>query len=347
MDSKSVVPKKNYIDLVNKCIKEFCEQSPETALTRILEILGKELRCKRITLYELKPASEYFVLSYSYGDAFDNRFTEKIKENFLSVKADIWKRIIAEKEPVIIDSEEKLKQTFGSLYEKVRKTGVRSFVVIPLYNASRFLGFLCITDSFSELISFPNSSLNTLCQFIASGIKKRNLLEKLNFLSFHDNLTHALNRNAFNRDLNEFCKAVRKGVVYADLCGLKKINDTKGHKHGDQLLLSAYACLNRVYNPQDIYRIGGDEFIILCSDCSQNRFEQKLKKLHSILHENKQNFLLAVGSFWDDSGRFPVNRMIDKAEIDMYRNFVCSFRQTAALIGIQKLIQDSDVKPRH
>lgn len=320
MVSKSVVPKKNYIDLVNKCIKEFCEQSPETALTRILEILGKELRCKRITLYELKPASEYFVLSYSYGDAFDNRFTEKIKENFLSVKADIWKRIIAEKEPVIIDSEEKLKQTFGSLYEKVRKTGVRSFVVIPLYNASRFLGFLCITDSFSELISFPNSSLNTLCQFIASGIKKRNLLEKLNFLSFHDNLTHALNRNAFNRDLNEFCKAVRKGVVYADLCGLKKINDTKGHKHGDQLLLSAYACLNRVYNPQDIYRIGGDEFIILCSDCSQNRFEQKLKKLHSILHENKQNFLLAVGSFWDDSGRFPVNRMIDKAEIDMYRN---------------------------
>ena len=41
------------------------------------------------------------------------------------------------------------------------------------------------------------------------------------------------------------------------------------------------------------------------------------------------------------------NRLLAEAEIDMYRNFVCSFRQTAALIGIQKLIQDSDVKPRH
>lgn len=320
MVSKSVVPKKNYIDLVNKCIKEFCEQSPETALTRILEILGKELRCKRITLYELKPASEYFVLSYSYGDAFDNRFTEKIKENFLSVKADIWKRIIAEKEPVIIDSEEKLKQTFGSLYEKVRKTGVRSFVVIPLYNASRFLGFLCITDSFSELISFPNSSLNTLCQFIASGIKKRNLLEKLNFLSFHDNLTHALNRNAFNRDLNEFCKAVRKGVVYADVCGLKKINDTKGHKYGDRLLLSTFDCLSRIYSSQNIYRIGGDEFIVLCSGFTREEFDFCLEKLHGLLRKTKDNLLLAVGSFWEDTGRSAPHRMIDKAEIDMYRD---------------------------
>lgn len=334
LDSKSVVPKKNYIDLVNKCIKEFCEQSPETALTRILEILGKELRCKRITLYELKPASEYFVLSYSYGNAFDNRFTEKIKENFLSVKADIWKRIIAEKEPVIIDSEEKLKQTFGSLYEEVRKTGVRSLVVIPLYNASRFLGFLCITDSFSELISFPNSSLNTLCQFIASGIKKRNLIEKLNFLSFHDNLTHALNRNAFNRDLDNFYKVSQKGVVYADVCGLKKINDTKGHKNGDRLLLETYACLKRVYDAQSVYRVGGDEFIVLCAGYSRKVFEKKLNRLSSILKKPKESLLLAVGSFWDDTNRFTQQQIIDKAEIDMYRdkrNIYCNldtFKQT-------------------
>lgn len=320
MAGQSSLSKKSYIDLLNRCIKEFCEESPETALNRILEILGEELQSSRIALYEQKPSNEYFFLSYYYGDSFDKNFTKRIKNDFLSVKADIWKNFIAKRETVIIGTDTAMRAVFKIAYDDIRKAGIHSVIIVPLYSDSGFLGFLCIANASPESFSFLRPSLNTLSQFIGSAIKKRNLIGRLNFMSFHDNLTKALNRNALNRDLIRFKKVRQRGVVYADLCGLKKINDTKGHKHGDQLLLSAYACLNRVYNPQDIYRIGGDEFIILCSDCSQNRFEQKLKKLHSILHENRQNLLLAVGSFWDDSGRFPVNRMIDKAEIDMYRN---------------------------
>lgn len=320
MNNKSLLSKKIYIDLLNRCIKEFCEESPENALNRILEILGKELQSKRIALYELKSDTEYFVLSYCYGDTFDKDFTEKIKNSFLSVKSDIWKNFIANKETVIIDGDDALKKNFKTYHPDLRKAGIHSIIIVPLYSDSGFLGFLYIANSSSESFSFLRPFLNTLRQFIASAIKKRNLIVRLNFLSFHDNLTKALNRNAFNRDLLHFKKTRHRGIIYADLCGLKKTNDTKGHKYGDRLLLAAFDCLNKIYDSQDIYRIGGDEFIILYTGGTQKQFETKLKSLRSVLKANKNNLLLAVGSFWDQTGRFSPNRMIDKAEIDMYRD---------------------------
>lgn len=312
--------KKSHFDLLNRCIKEFCDESPDTALNRILEILGEKLQSKRISLYELKPACEYFHLTYHYGDNFDKNFTEKIKRQFFSVKTDIWKNFIANRETVIIGDETAMKAAFKSAYDDIREAGIYSVIIVPLYSESGFLGFLCIANPSPKSFSFLRPALNTLSRFIASAIKKRNLISKLNFMCFHDNLTKALNRNAFNRDLIVFKKFRQRGVVYADLCGLKKINDTKGHKHGDRLLLSAYTCLCRVYNPETVYRIGGDEFIILCGGGTKKEFDQKLKDLHSVLSENHHNSPVAVGSFWDDCGRFSPNRVIEKAEIDMYRN---------------------------
>lgn len=309
-----------YIDLLTRCILAFCEQSPETSLNRMLEILGTELQCRRIALYELKPACEYFFLSYSYGDAFEKKLTNYINKNFLPVKSDLWKNFIAKREAVVLNNDETLKTIFQEQLPSIQKSGIHSIILLPLYSNSNFLGFLCITSVSSELPPFLSLSVNLLSQLIASTMKKQNLIERLNFLSFHDNLTKSLNRNALKRDLMLFEKMQPRGVVYADLCGLKKLNDSKGHKYGDQLLLNAYDCLCRVYDSQTVYRVGGDEFIILCGGGTQTQFDKKLKKLQSALQKDQHQLLLAVGSCWDETGHTAPNQMIDTAEINMYRN---------------------------
>ena len=54
-------------------------------------------------------------------------------------------------------------------------------------------------------------------------------------------------------------------VVFADLNGLKRVNDEKGHNAGDRLLRTASAKLSQVFCDCDIYRAGGDEFMLILS----------------------------------------------------------------------------------
>ncbi|MBQ8527493.1 MAG: GGDEF domain-containing protein [Lachnospiraceae bacterium] len=56
------------------------------------------------------------------------------------------------------------------------------------------------------------------------------------------------------------------GIVVCDVNNLKKINDTMGHKAGDELLQFVFRLLHNMFSHSTIYRIGGDEFVVLLKD---------------------------------------------------------------------------------
>ncbi len=83
-------------------------------------------------------------------------------------------------------------------------------------------------------------------------------------MSRYDSLTKVKNRHAFN---NDFRKVIPQGhtLIYVDLNKFKMINDTYGHSSGD-LVLVAFANKSRKYSGMDMYRIGGDEFVIIVNN---------------------------------------------------------------------------------
>jgi diguanylate cyclase (GGDEF)-like protein len=69
---------------------------------------------------------------------------------------------------------------------------------------------------------------------------------------------------------------LRKRVshIFVDLDGLKRINDTKGHRHGDQALVETAEMLKETFRESDIVaRIGGDEFVVLAMDNASGQLE--------------------------------------------------------------------------
>jgi diguanylate cyclase (GGDEF)-like protein len=81
-------------------------------------------------------------------------------------------------------------------------------------------------------------------------------------------LTGALNRN----EMNNFVDALSDGrispgksvgVLFADLNGLKRVNDSQGHAAGDALIRAAYRVLRDVFKDEEIFRAGGDEFTVI------------------------------------------------------------------------------------
>lgn len=88
-----------------------------------------------------------------------------------------------------------------------------------------------------------------------------------------DPLTRVLNRRGFELALNskigKLVENEKLGVIYVDLDGFKAVNDTLGHKAGDQVLKSAASILsNAVRNADVVARLGGDEFAILVNRAS-------------------------------------------------------------------------------
>jgi diguanylate cyclase (GGDEF)-like protein len=66
-------------------------------------------------------------------------------------------------------------------------------------------------------------------------------------------------------------------VVNLDLNGLKLVNDRDGHEAGDRLLVRVGELLRKVFYDEDVYRTGGDEFIVIIEGISEAVFERKGK----------------------------------------------------------------------
>lgn len=84
---------------------------------------------------------------------------------------------------------------------------------------------------------------------------------KLRSMALYDPLTGAGNRSSLFETLNS--DYYGKVICYMDLDDFKKVNDTYGHEHGDYVLKSVVARVNKISEISQIYRIGGDEFVFI------------------------------------------------------------------------------------
>ena len=62
------------------------------------------------------------------------------------------------------------------------------------------------------------------------------------------------------------------GIVYLDVNGLKDINDQFGHAFGDKVLIECAERMKQVFQDGSFYRVGGDEFVIVCPGVSKEHF---------------------------------------------------------------------------
>ena len=91
-------------------------------------------------------------------------------------------------------------------------------------------------------------------------------------LIYTDAMTHVGNKTAYNECVDLLCKGIRDKkeinflVAVVDINDLKKVNDTYGREYGDKLIQNGASILKKVWGSDFTYRVGGDEFAIVCSD---------------------------------------------------------------------------------
>ena len=156
----------------------------------------------------------------------------------------------------------------------------------------------------------------------------RRTRKKLDYIAHHDSLTGLFNRLSFNEDLKKWDKKLSKGnvvVTVMDLNDLKRINDGLGHEAGDEIIVGAAECMEKILSPFGrIYRIGGDEFTAIL-DKGADDWPGILRRLKerfdgwSGKYVNK--LAVAIGTAKSSDGPFEnINEMINHADQEMYKD---------------------------
>ena len=110
---------------------------------------------------------------------------------------------------------------------------------------------------------------------------KRNL-ERIEYLSYRDQLTGLYNRRFFEEELNRLDtkRNLPLSIIMADVNGLKLVNDSFGHRTGDELLMKFSDILRKTCRSSEIIsRIGGDEFVILLPNMTEEDTNNLIKRI--------------------------------------------------------------------
>lgn len=208
-------------------------------------------------------------------------------------------------------------------YESLADAGVDRLVLFPLFSRGRLLGYIYAANFRAEKAQHIRDTLELTTYFIASEIANNLFIEQLRTMSKTDLLTGVLNRNAMNDRITALCEEPdripgRIGVVFADMNGLKYTNDHLGHAAGDQLLKNAAIILQSTFAGAEIYRAGGDEFLILLPDTTESEMNQKISEIKKKA-ELFENVSFAAGGCLLQPGG-DLRDALSEADARMYRD---------------------------
>jgi diguanylate cyclase (GGDEF)-like protein len=148
---------------------------------------------------------------------------------------------------------------------------------------------------------------------------------RLEFLSLHDTLSGLFNRAYYEEAVAGLSVSANLplGVILIDLDGLKIVNDTLGHEHGDSLILAAAGLLRRQFPDQPVARIGGDEFVVLFVKTTEESIlrgvDLLLKKVSEFNESNPPvPVQMSAGFAWSDIDP-SITSLVKEADVRMYR----------------------------
>lgn len=218
---------------------------------------------------------------------------------------------------------------------KMRRKG-SIVVVMPLHYRDYCFGY-CVTGNYRMAIDgrFSQTFLLNLDNAL-EAIHKHNvmkaMMERIRSGWLRDELTGVYRAAAFRKKALELIEEARKegktaGIIFADVDDLKVVNETYGYEQGDVLIKALAASMEQTLNSGELIgRQGGDEFIILKTDCSEETLQDHIKRIETVISYynmvSVRPFKLSasLGYHLEHAGKAELEEILEKANDGMYRN---------------------------
>ena len=165
-------------------------------------------------------------------------------------------------------------------------------------------------------------------QIQSMQVELRTQIAQVHGQAYRDDLTGVKSKHAFTEMEKELDEKLSGGVlpafavVVCDVNGLKKINDTLGHKAGDEYIRSACRMICDVFAHSPVYRIGGDEFAVILTGRDYENRRALMRELHrqSSEHIATQEAIVSGGlAEYQPDQDHCVHEIFERADATMYK----------------------------
>ena len=220
---------------------------------------------------------------------------------------------------IYVSDKEKIKEKHPKLYKVMVEKNISRVMFEPVIRDGNLVAICGLDNPSIECGYSLVTSLKTV-SFVISDlmgiVENRLLMQKL---TYTDYLSKLGNRNAYEKIVKEFDKSQNYetvGVIFLDLDDLKTSNDKHGHEYGDKLISELGKILRKKFDKELTFRIGGDEFITIISNCSYNEFTVIVNELKQEIQMS--NFVSASIGYSYGSSSESIELLVKKADKNMY-----------------------------
>ena len=205
---------------------------------------------------------------------------------------------------------------------------------VPIHEVMDNYGYIIFGDNV-DVVGNGNHLFEFITRFdvimskVRQNISLRVLNKKLIELTETDVLTNVKNRAAYSAKETELNSVIRSGMRLSfaigifDVNNLKTVNDTHGHKAGDEYIREACRIICKIFKHSPVYRIGGDEFVVIMrgEDYDNRRalFGQLRDQMDINSEDNKVVFASGISEY-DPSKDSKLVNVFERADRDMYQN---------------------------
>lgn len=302
-------------DTLVECIRVLSDEKVDKAMEDLLKVVTEYYEADRAYTFEIDYEEESTSNTYEYAAENVTKEIEKLQDVPIE-SIDSFLEMFKKQGTFFISDIDSDVEKGSDTYEILAMQNVHRLIAVPLIENDEIIGFLGVDNPTTNYHDF--SLLSTVSVLILESLEKRKRQEELERMSYQDGLTKLYNRNKFNSIIAQHTEKAPSslGIAYFDLNGLKVMNDEYGHGAGDRFILNAASTIRYVFEG-DSYRIGGDEFAVICADMSEEEFTAKLEEEKKHLWENEIS--VSIGHCWRGSDN-NINQQLREADNLMYEN---------------------------
>ena len=298
--------------ILNKCIAELISgEDEDAAISNLLRIISGYFDGDRSYIVQIDEKRNVCTNTYEYAM---NGVTAE-KDNLQEVPMemlDIWMDSFRKNGLYYIpDIEEEQGQPY---YETLKMQDITRLLAVPLNSDGKIIGFLGVDNP--RLHYEDHTLLSSIQYFLTDSLKAKERKACLQYMSYRDMLTTLYNRNRYIQVLEgmQAKTVIKTSVAYIDINGLKRVNDLYGHEAGDRLIINTARSMLAIL-PENAYRVGGDEFVLICFDMDEKIFRSKVRDICDSIAAKRIS--VSVGVVWEESSS-ELETMLRRADDLMY-----------------------------
>ena len=303
--------------IIGECLRRmFSTGAEDGALNSLLGYIGETFLCHRAYIFELNQKG-----------GVDNTYewcAEGVRpqiDALQDVPFDVvswWFQMFEGESTLCIEDLEEIRVQYPMTYGVLKPQNISSLAAGPIYDDQKqVVGFLGVDNPDKNMLPLITPLLHVIGYFVSTLLHHRDTFNRLNRLSYQDQITGALNQNA----LWELCKTDihfdSVGVLLCEVSALKKVNHTLGTKAGDELLIRCCQYMRQT-ELGEIYRMGADKFAAVCLGVTAEEFNGKIAQFRQVADEKKLHIIW--GQAWSKEPPVSLERLIIEADNVLYQN---------------------------